>query len=94
MTESSLVNDIKTIISNYASNFSIDIIKRDINTASSMMVQVGVILQDGTIEQSLIADMLEYRVQNDFNSVSFKTQRDLGEMSVEVILVEAEIFYL
>ena len=94
MTEESLKSDIQTIISKYVTNFTLEIIKRDINTASSMIVQVGVILQDGVITQQLIADLLEYRVQNDYNNVSFKTQRDLGDMSVEAITIEAEIYYL
>lgn len=94
MTEASLKSDIQTIISKYVTNFTLEIIKRDINTASSMIVQVGVILQDGMITQQLIADLLEYRVQNDYNNISFKTQRDLGDMSVEAIIVEAEIYYL
>ncbi len=94
MTEESLRSDIQTIISKYVTNFTLEIIKRDINTASSMIVQVGVILQDGVITQQLIADLLEYRVQNDYNNVSFKTQRDLGDMSVEAITIEAEIYYL
>jgi len=94
MTEDSFLADIKAIVSKYATNFSIDIVKRDINTASSMIVQVGVLLQDNTITQQLIADLLNYRVQNDYNSVSFKTQKDLGDMSVEAIIVEAEIYYL
>ena len=94
MSETSLITDIKSIVSSYIQNFSIDIVERKPKTASSMSVALAVVFQDNSITQDLIRDLIEYKVQQDYNDVDFETSKDINDLSAEIILVYAEIFYI
>ena len=93
MTETTLLNDIKSIIGAHITNFTADIIARKSETASSMSVTLAIVSQDGSISEQLIRELIDYKIQQDYNSVDFETKKDIGDLSVEVILVYAEIYY-
>ena len=94
MNESNFKADIKTIVSNHIENFSIEIIQRKQKTASSMSVVLAVVFQNNSVTQELTKDLIEYTVQNDYNDIEFETKKDINDLSAEVILVYAEIYYL
>ena len=94
MNETTFLNDIKTIVSAYVQNYTIDIISRKYETASTMDVTIAVMFQDKSIDENIIKDLLNYQVQNDRYKINFETKKDLGNLDFEVILINAEIYYL
>ncbi len=59
-----------------------------------MSVVLAVVFQNNSVTQELTKDLIEYTVQNDYNDIEFETKKDINDLSAEVILVYAEIYYL
>ena len=94
MSEESLKNDINNIVKQHIPECSIEMLKREQNTASSMHIQLGVIIQDKSVTQDLVAALLAYNVEDVNRKVHISTYRKVDDLSVEIIVVEAEISYL
>ena len=93
MSELDFLNDVNTIISHHIKNSTIFIDRRDPKTASSMDVVISVYVQDNSINQSLIEELINYKINSNKNGVDFMTKRDIGKLDVEIISISAEIFY-
>ena len=94
MSEIDFINDIKTIISNHVTNYSIEVISRTPNTVSSMDVTLAVLFQNNSIDEALIKELIQYKINVNKNVVDFETKKELGNLDFEVILVSAEIYYM
>jgi len=94
MSELDFINDIKTIVSNHITNYSLEVILRTPSTASSMNVTLAVIFQNKSIEELLIKELIEYKINSNINLVDFETKKELGNLDFEVILLNSEIFYV
>jgi len=93
MSESDFINDIKAIVSNHITNYSLEIISRTPNTTNSMIVTLAVLFQNKNINEALIKELINYKINSNKNVVDFETKKELGNLDFEVILVSAEIFY-
>ena len=93
-SESEMMSDIKTIISSEIDSFTSYIISRRISTVSSLDTTFAFVFQDKNITSTLLKKIIEYVAQNDRNGVTFETKKDMGNLDFEVILVNAEIFYV
>lgn len=93
-TEAELIADLNNIVSKYISNFTTTVISRKSATVSSLDTTVALIFQDESITHNLLVDILDYVAQNDRNSLALETKKDLGNLDFEVILINAEIFYI
>ena len=93
MSELDFINSVKTIVSNNITNYSTEIISRTPSTASSMNVTLAVLFQNKSIDESLIKDLIDLKINSNRNEIDFETKKELGNLDFEVILVSAEIFY-
>lgn len=93
MSELDFINSVKTIVSNNITNYSTEIISRTPSTASSMNVTLAVLFQNKSIDEALIKDLIDLKINSNRNEIDFETKKELGNLDFEVILVSAEIFY-
>ena len=94
MSELDFINSVKTIVSNNITNYSTEIISRTPSTASSMNVTLAVLFQNKSIDESLIKELINLKINSNRNEISFETKKELGNLDFEVILISAEIFYI
>jgi len=94
MSELDFINDIKTIVSKHITNYSLEVISRTPNTVSSMDVTIAVLFQNKSIDAALIKELINYKINSNKNVVDFETKKELGNLDFEVILINAEIFYV
>jgi len=92
-TEAELVTDLNTIVAKYVTNFTTSVISRRTATVSSLDTTIAIVFQDENITSAMLSDLVNYVAQNDRNSLSLETKKDLGNLDYEVILMNAEIFY-
>jgi len=93
MSELDFINSVKTIVSNHISNYSLEVISRTPKTASSMDVTLAVLFQNKSINEALIKELIDLKINSNRNKIDFETKKELGNLDFEVILVSAEIFY-
>ena len=93
MSELDFINSVKTIVSNHITNYSLEVISRTPKTASSMDVTLAVLFQNKSINEALIKELIDLKINSNRNKIDFETKKELGNLDFEVILVSAEIFY-
>ena len=93
MSELDFINSVKTIVSNHITNYSLEVISRTPKTASSMDVTLAVLFQNKSINEALIRELIDLKINSNRNEIDFETKKELGNLDFEVILISAEIFY-
>ena len=92
-TELELITDLNTIVAKYVSNFTTTVVSRRTATVSSLDTSIAVIFQDENITNLMLKELVDYVSQNDRNSLSLETKKELGNLDYEIVLMNAEIFY-
>lgn len=92
-TESELITDLNTIVAKYVPNFTTTVVSRRTATVSSLDTSIAIIFQDENITNLMLKELVDYVSQNDRNSLSLETKKELGNLDYEIVLMNAEIFY-
>ena len=97
MTEQAAVTTIKNILNGRIA-CEVEIISRKVaDKVSYMLVTIAVICKKDKVTPEIIADLMDYDIQNHQNDsylILLETQKELGNLDWEVILLEAKIQYL
>jgi len=94
MTELQFITDTKAILDVDINAYVIEIISRKKASASEMMVIAAIICKEGLVTPNLLANLIDYAIQNNDEIELTETAKDMQDLKSEVIFVQAKIQYL
>ena len=92
MTESEIVEQIKTEIEKTIKGSTIEVIKRTFIGVSKYKATIAVIAKDKSFTPEIISSVITYFIEEGNEKVEvLGTSRDLRELDFEVLTIDAEI---
>jgi len=92
MTETEIVNQIKTEIEKTIKGSKVEVIKRTFIGVSKYKATIAVIAKDQSFTPTILLSVITYFIENGNEKVEvLGTSRDLRDLDFEVLTIDAEI---